>query len=290
MDMVETVSLGVWVAVGTRHERPEVNGVAHMLEHMAFKGTKTRTARAIAEEIEAVGGHLNAHTSREFTAFHATVLKADVALAVDIIADILQNSVFDEAELARERVVIAQEIGEAADIPDDVIFDEFQAAAFPGQPIGRPILGEADIIEKMQRGDVIDYMSRHYAAPIMVVAAAGNLDPAKFVATVEKAFTGLLSRAPEDGIVRATHTSCLVSRAFPMPIPISMRSRCCRRCWAAACPRASSRKSAKAVALPTRSIPGQRPTSIRGCSGFMPAPARSSSPNSCLWSATSSIR
>jgi predicted Zn-dependent peptidase len=205
MDMVETVSLGVWVAVGTRHERPEVNGVAHMLEHMAFKGTKTRTARAIAEEIEAVGGHLNAHTSREFTAFHATVLKADVALAVDIIADILQNSVFDEAELARERVVIAQEIGEAADIPDDVIFDEFQAAAFPGQPIGRPILGEADIIEKMQRGDVIDYMSRHYAAPIMVVAAAGNLDPAKFVATVEKAFTGLLSRAPEDGIVRATY-------------------------------------------------------------------------------------
>jgi predicted Zn-dependent peptidase len=205
MDTVETVSLGVWVAVGTRHERPEVNGVAHMLEHMAFKGTKTRTARGIAEEIEAVGGHLNAHTSREFTAFHATVLKADVELAVDILADILQNSVFDEAELARERVVIAQEIGEAADIPDDVIFDEFQAAAFPEQPMGRSILGEAEIIERMQRGDVIDYMSRHYAAPIMVVSAAGNFDPAKFVAAVGERFAGLPSRVAENGIDRAAY-------------------------------------------------------------------------------------
>jgi predicted Zn-dependent peptidase len=205
MDTVETVSLGVWVAVGTRHERPEVNGVAHMLEHMAFKGTKTRTARGIAEEIEAVGGHLNAHTSREFTAFHATVLKADVELAVDILADILQHSVFDEAELARERVVIAQEIGEAADVPDDVIFDEFQAAAFPDQPMGRSILGEAEIIERMQRGDVIDYMSRHYAAPIMVVSAAGNLDPAKFSAAVEARFAGLPSRAAENGIDRAAY-------------------------------------------------------------------------------------
>jgi predicted Zn-dependent peptidase len=205
MDAVETVSLGVWVAVGTRQERPEVNGVAHMLEHMAFKGTKTRTARGIAEEIEAVGGHLNAHTSREFTAFHATVLKADVELAVDIIGDILQNSVFDEAELARERVVIAQEIGEAADIPDDVIFDEFQAAAFPDQPMGRSILGEAEIIERMQRDDVTDYMSRHYAAPIMVVSAAGNLDPARFVAMVEKRFAGLPSHAPENATARAAY-------------------------------------------------------------------------------------
>ena len=111
MDTVETVSLGVWVHVGTRHERPEVNGVSHLLEHMAFKGTERRSARRIAEEIEAVGGYLNAYTSRELTAYTATVLKEDVALAVDIVADILQHSVFDETELARERAVVLQEIG-----------------------------------------------------------------------------------------------------------------------------------------------------------------------------------
>jgi len=205
MDTVETVSLGVWVAVGTRHEQPEINGVAHMLEHMAFKGTKMRSARGIAEEIEAVGGHLNAHTSREFTAFHASVLKADVAVAVDIIADILQNSVFDEAELTRERVVITQEIGEAADMPDDVIFDAFQAAAFPGQPIGRPILGEAEIIESLQRHQIMDYMGRHYAAPRMVVAAAGNLDPGRFTEMVAKAFVALPSSAPENGTAPAIY-------------------------------------------------------------------------------------
>jgi predicted Zn-dependent peptidase len=205
MDTVETVSLGMWVDVGTRHEAPHVNGVAHMLEHMAFKGTRTRSARAIAEEIEAVGGQLNAHTSREFTAFHSTVLKADVGLAVELIADILQNSVFDEAELARERVVIAQEIGEAADIPDDVIFDSFQETAYPGQPLGRPILGKADVIARLAREDIVAYLGRHYAAPGMVMAAAGNLDHAAFVAKVAELFAALPSRTAPDGIAPAAY-------------------------------------------------------------------------------------
>jgi len=111
MDTVETVSLGIWVRVGTRYEPVEINGVSHLLEHMAFKGTKRRSALEIAEEIEAVGGNLNAYTSREVTAYHATVLKEDVALAVEMIGDILQNSVFEEAELERERAVVLQEIG-----------------------------------------------------------------------------------------------------------------------------------------------------------------------------------
>ena len=123
MDAVETVSLGIWVRVGTRYEPVEINGVSHLLEHMAFKGTKQRSALEIAEEIEAVGGHLNAYTSREVTAYHATVLKEDVALAVDMIGDILQNSVFEEAELERERSVVLQEIGQAHDTPEDVIYD-----------------------------------------------------------------------------------------------------------------------------------------------------------------------
>jgi len=141
METVETVSLGVWVHVGTRFEAAEVNGVSHLLEHMAFKGTERRNARAIAEEIEAVGGHLNAYTSREITAYHATVLKEDVALAVDIIADILQNPIFDETELGRERAVVLQEIGQTRDTPDDIVFDRFQETAFPDQPMGRPVPG-----------------------------------------------------------------------------------------------------------------------------------------------------
>ena len=205
MDTVETVSLGLWVDVGTRHEAPAVNGVAHMLEHMAFKGTKTRSARAIAEEIEAVGGQLNAHTSREFTAFHSTVLKADVALAVELLADILQNSVFDEAEIARERVVIAQEIGEAADIPDDVIFDSFQETAYPRQPLGRPVLGKAEIIARLGQPDILDYLGRYYAAPRMVFAAAGNLDHAAFVAKVAESFAALPSRTTANSLVPARY-------------------------------------------------------------------------------------
>src|SRR5882672_8072920 len=126
MESVETVSLGVWADVGTRHEPAEINGVAHLLEHMAFKGTERRSAQAIAEEIEAVGGHLNAYTSREQTAYYAKVLAEDTPLAVDILADILQHSVFDAAELDRERTVILQEIGQAIDTPDDIIFDLFQ--------------------------------------------------------------------------------------------------------------------------------------------------------------------
>src|SRR6202158_2808728 len=122
LDTVDTVSLGIWIDVGTRHEPAEIHGVAHFLDHMAFKGTERRSALAIAEEIEAVGGHLNAYTSRESTAYYAKVLKEDAPLAVDILADILQNSVFDAAELERERTVILQEIGQAIDTPDDIIF------------------------------------------------------------------------------------------------------------------------------------------------------------------------
>src|SRR5689334_25084281 len=150
MPSVETVSLGVWAEAGTRHERPEVNGVAHLLEHMAFKGTEKRSARAIAEEIEAVGGHLNAYTSRESTAYYAKVLKEDVPLALDILADILQNSTFDPEELERERTVILQEIGQANDTPDDIIFDYFQECAYPDQAMGRPVLGSPEIIRELR--------------------------------------------------------------------------------------------------------------------------------------------
>lgn len=195
MDTVETVSIGVWVGAGTRHEPPEVNGVAHVLEHMAFKGTERRSALAIAREIEAVGGHVNAYTSREQTAYYAKVLAEDVPLAVDILADILQHSVFDPIELERERQVILQEIGQTEDTPDDIVFDYFQECAFPEQAMGRPVLGRADIIRRLDRPTVAGYMRRHYAASGMVLVAAGKVDHDALVALAERAFTDLPAEA-----------------------------------------------------------------------------------------------
>jgi predicted Zn-dependent peptidase len=197
IDTVATVSLGLWVDVGTRHEPAAINGVAHFLEHMAFKGTKRRSALAIAEEIEAVGGHLNAYTSRESTAYYAKVLKEDVGLALDILADILQHSTFEPSELERERTVILQEIGQANDTPDDIIFDYFQERAFPGQAMGRPVLGSPEIIKKLARKSVVSYLKNHYSASRMVVSAAGNLDHDKFVALAET----LLSDLPAERAV-----------------------------------------------------------------------------------------
>ena len=192
---VETASVGVWIGVGTRQEAPDVNGVAHLLEHMAFKGTERRSARDIAEEIEAVGGSMNAQTSREQTAYFVKVLKGDVKLAVDILADILLHSVYDQTELARERAVILQELGQAEDTPDDVIFDRFQEAAFPEQALGRPVLGKAEIIDRLPREALVDFRTRHYGAAAMVVAAAGNVDHDELVSLTRRAFASL----PEAG-------------------------------------------------------------------------------------------
>lgn len=191
MDQVESVSVGAWIGVGARHEPAAINGVAHMLEHMAFKGTERRSAQAIAEEIESVGGYLNAYTGREQTAYYARALAADLPLAVDMLADILQHSVFDPQELERERQVILQEIGQAEDTPDDIIFDHFQAAAFPGQAIGRPVLGSAGIVGSMKRDEIKGYMRRHYGIGTMVVSAAGKVEHETLVEMVDKNFREL---------------------------------------------------------------------------------------------------
>ncbi|HEX2888113.1 pitrilysin family protein [Vineibacter terrae] len=193
MAHVETVALGMWVAAGARHEPAPRNGLAHLLEHMAFKGTKRRSARGIAEEIENVGGSINAFTGRELTAYHATVLKDDVPLAVDLIADILLDSTFVEEELQRERGVILQEIGQALDTPDDVIFDRFQAIAFPEQPLGRPVLGTEATVNAIARDDLFEWLRHRYVAERMVLSAAGAIEHDRFVALADKAF-GRLQR------------------------------------------------------------------------------------------------
>ena len=200
MPHLETASLGVWVASGSRDERPNEHGISHFLEHMAFKGTRRRNARQIAEEIEAVGGDLNAATSAETTAYYARVLKADVPLALDVLADILSDPTFDREELTREQSVIVQEIGAVADTPDDLIFEHLNAIAFPDQPLGRSILGTAKTVRSFQDGTLRDYLGRHYRAPDIVVAAAGAVDHGAVVAEVDKrfsSFTGPASPLPE---------------------------------------------------------------------------------------------
>ena len=200
MPHLETASLGIWVGCGSRDEREEEHGIAHLLEHMAFKGTSRRTARQIAEEIEAVGGDLNAATSVEMTAYYARVLRADVPLALDVLSDILADPTFDPDELAREQNVIVQEIGAAEDTPDDIVFDHLQATAFPAQPVGRSILGTPASIRSFDAARLRSYLARNYRGPDMVVAAAGAVEHRAVVAEVERrfsAFNGSAAPVPD---------------------------------------------------------------------------------------------
>jgi predicted Zn-dependent peptidase len=200
MPHLETASLGIWVGSGSRNENPDEHGISHLLEHMAFKGTKRRTARQIAEAIEAVGGDLNAATSAESTGYFARVLKADVPLALDVLSDILSDPTFDADELRREQNVIVQEIGATEDAPDDLVFDRLQETAFPLQPIGRSILGTPDTVRSFNPTRLRAYLSRNYRGPNMVVAAAGAVEHEPIVAEVGKrlaGFEGPAAPAPE---------------------------------------------------------------------------------------------
>jgi len=188
MPHLQTASLGIWVGSGSRDEEPNEHGISHLLEHMAFKGTKRRTARQIAEEVEQVGGDLNAATSSETTAYFASVLKTDMPLAVDVLSDILANPTFDPAELKREQNVIVQEIGASEDNPDDLVFDYLQSTAFPNQPIGRAILGTRDTVCSFRDTNLRAYLARNYRGPDMVFAATGAVEHSAVVAEVERRF------------------------------------------------------------------------------------------------------
>ncbi|MEX0582487.1 MAG: pitrilysin family protein [Sneathiella sp.] len=198
MSGLETSAVGVWVDTGARHETAAENGISHVLEHMAFKGTAKRSALQIAEVIESVGGHLNAYTSRDQTAYFARVLKDDVPLAVDILGDILQHSSFDQSEITREKEVIVQEIGQTNDTPDDIIFDHLQETSYPDQPIGRSILGTVAQVRGFDRPMIANYMKSHYLAPKMVLSASGAVDHDALVALAEKAFDELATEGETD--------------------------------------------------------------------------------------------
>ncbi|WP_425092728.1 M16 family metallopeptidase [Tropicimonas sp. S265A] len=194
MPGLKSAAVGIWVQAGGRHERIEQNGIAHFLEHMAFKGTQKRSTLQIAEAIEDVGGYINAYTSREVTAYYARVLESDVALAVDVIADILRNPVFDPNEIEVERGVILQEIGQALDTPDDVVFDWLQEQAFDGQALGRTILGPTERVRSFARDDFFRFVEAHYNPQNMVLAAAGAVDHAALVKLAEALFGDMQAR------------------------------------------------------------------------------------------------
>ncbi len=204
MPSLETVSMGIWNSVGGRDEIENVNGVAHLLEHMAFKGTKTRSALQIAETIENVGGDINAYTSKEITAYYVKLIAEDLPLGIEILTDILQNSTFAEKELDRERGVILQEIGMYLDSPDEMIFDYWQEKAFPNQPIGRSILGKTDIIKNISRSEVKNFMLSHYNPKKMVISAAGKINHDEFVESIIKN-TSDLPKGEKDNRVKAIY-------------------------------------------------------------------------------------
>ncbi len=198
MPGLASASIGIWVTAGGRHETQEQNGIAHFLEHMAFKGTKRRTSLQIAEEIEDVGGYINAYTSREMTAYYARVLDEDTPLALDVIADILLNPTFDPGEIETERGVILQEIGQSLDTPDDVIFDWLQETAFPDQPMGRSILGPAERVRSFSQADLRGFVGQHYGPEQMILSAAGAVDHDEVVRQAEALFGGMSRRDPYD--------------------------------------------------------------------------------------------
>jgi predicted Zn-dependent peptidase len=204
MPHVETVSLGVWVGTGARHEKAAESGMSHLLEHMAFKGTAKRTAQEIAEEIEQVGGDLNAATSLETTSYYSRVLKADVPVAIEIIADILQNPTYSAEELDREREVILQEIAGTRDSPDEIAHDLLNVAAYPDQAIGRPILGTAETVGEISVADLRQFLQRHYGAGQMVLSAAGFIDHSALVRHAEALFGGL-NRGEKGELQSATY-------------------------------------------------------------------------------------
>ena len=186
-----TVSLGIWIGAGSRDELPDEHGLAHLLEHMAFKGTAKRSAREIAEAIESVGGDLNAATSVEYTCYTARVLGPDLRLAVDILADILTQPALAKDELAREKGVILQEIGAVQDTPDDLVYDRFLEAAFPEQPLCRPILGTPKTVRGFTANSIRTYLARHYYAGNMVLAATGAVDHDELVALAQEHLAAL---------------------------------------------------------------------------------------------------
>ena len=190
MPHVRSAAIGVWIGVGSRYESPSNAGSAHFIEHMLFKGTRSRTAAQLAEEMDAVGGQLNAFTGKDCTCFYAKVIDEDLPLAVDILSDMTLHATLDEGELNKERGVILEEISMEEDSPEDVVHELLSRVQFGDQAAGMPILGPAEQIAAYTRGDLAAYRAKHYHPENCVVALAGNYVPEKVLALMEEFFGG----------------------------------------------------------------------------------------------------
>ena len=186
--LVRSVSLGVWVKTGTRYEDRRNNGIAHFLEHMVFKGTKKRSALKIAQSLEEVGGSLNAYTSKELTVYYAHALDSQLNICMNVLSDILCNSLFRESDIEKEKLVVMEEISAVRDTPDEYIFDLFQENLYPDQPIGFPILGTKETVQQFNHELLKDFWSQYYCPNNVVITAAGNLKHDKLVKLAQKNF------------------------------------------------------------------------------------------------------
>jgi predicted Zn-dependent peptidase len=188
MPAVRSASIGIWADVGSSLERPEQRGISHLVEHMLFKGTDRRDARQIAETMDGVGGSLNAFTDKETTCYYAKVIDRHVPLALDVLADMFQHSLFDPQELAKEQKVVLEEIKMYDDSPDELVHDLFLQTMWSGSNLGEPTIGTVDSVTRVTPDDLREHMAKHYAPNSVVVAAAGNVEHERFVELVADQF------------------------------------------------------------------------------------------------------
>ena len=191
MPHVRSVSIGVWLARGSRHETVEQSGIAHFVEHMLFKGTSTRTAEDIAQTVDSIGGQMDAFTAKEYASYYFKVLDDHLPLAVEVLADIVMNPAFTEDDISREKKVVLEEIKMVEDTPDDLVHELFTESFWQGHPLGRPILGTKDSVEALTQDGLRRYFSGTYSSPNLIVAAVGNIDHERVRDLVMRAFTGL---------------------------------------------------------------------------------------------------
>jgi predicted Zn-dependent peptidase len=222
---VRSVSVGVWIQAGSRDERASTNGISHLIEHMVFKGTTNRSVREIAQSIESVGGYLNAFTSKEYTCYYARVLDEHTPLALDVISDMVLHPLFPERELEKERGVIIEELKNSEDDPEDIIHDYFEKAIFRKHPLGFPVIGTEKNLRQFTRGDLLNYFRRHYRAPNMVVAAAGNFPHERVVELVEQFLGSAPTTLPSNGHGR-TKPTAIGSGRFEYRKPIQQAHVC----------------------------------------------------------------
>ncbi len=198
ISQMHSVSLGVWVGTGSRYEEPYHNGISHFIEHMLFKGTQKRTAKQIAEEIDAVGGQLNAFTTKEYTCYYAKVLSQHFRLGIELLSDMVTNSTFDVHEIEKEKQVVLEEIKSFEDTPDEMIHDLFAASVLKGHPLGWMILGTQDTVERIDRPAILEYLKQHYTPDNIVFAVAGNVQIDQIVPEIEKHFANLYGKAHQE--------------------------------------------------------------------------------------------